>query len=1603
MRKRILTAIALLLIVCFSFTLFACKSNDTQNITSIKLNKASVELLVGESVDLTATTSPDKVSNGDLTWNTNDESVATVSSGKVTAKALGTTTVTVTAKGGVSATCEVKVVAQKIPVTMILFNTTEINMLVGKTYSLAVTVLPENATNKTLTWVSDDENIATVENGVVTSKNIGTTTVTAYASSGKLCACKVNVKRQEFAVAEIVLSDTSVELWENETHALTAEVFPEIATNKTLTWTSSDNAIATVEDGKITAVKEGKVTITATSHNKKTATCEVTVKKFVIPVTSVTLDETQIEMTEGEFYGIMATVLPDDATYTDLTWTSSDESKATVFDGFINALSPGTVTITATSHNGVSATCEVTINKRIYEVTSVTLNEEVVYLLEGDVFTLEATVLPENATYKQLSWVSSANDIVSVENGVVTAKAIGTVTITAVSNNGKVAVCTVNVEEKIVDVESVTFDVTSVELWEGESYSLTATILPADSTDASLVWESSDDTSVTVANGEIYAYSGGVAEITATAHNGMVAKCTVTVKADIEPYTFSRMDIKTQNSASITSKEEYVICGVTVSNAIRKFCFESAPARIKGRGNSTWGMPKKPYKLKFDKKTDLFGNGKAKEWTLIANYCDPSLVRNHLAYSLANQFDTLESTTKIHTVDLYLNGTYQGVYLVCEQNEAGETRVNIDEDVYKIDTGYLIELDSRAPSEGKEGVDYFVSKGNYAIKSPDVEDPAFSSEHVNFIKKYVDDAYAATKKDWATTCEYLDVQTFADAYIIHEMFSMVDVGFASFYMHKDAGGKLKAGPLWDLDVSSGNCDYHENAVRTDYMWAANNAWYGKLIAHKEFKELISQRLQTFDYQKFIDDAIAEILKYEKAYERNFEVWKTLGVYVWPNTPEMVNITTWRGHVEYLHNWLTEKLTYMISQYMEINGTELSTVTEVQVTDGVFTIDFSEVENPGEILSVRVGSAEFARKDINGKTITLDTISLGGKFGEQTVVIKTDTMYIMAPILVVTKVFNTADELADWWNIVGFKENDRTTYGAGYYVLGDDIVFNSVWSAKWHWINGATWNENGGFMGTLDGRGHYISGLTVSGPAGMFGCLNKSAVIKDIAFLHAKTSAKSGFFAQVGSGLFENVYLQLDEVHGGDSINGRGIFWADGGVNGTIRNCFVDASQVDDDIKTNGDGYRLLGRFGEGVKLDGVIVITQGGTSIPTGYTGSTEKVYEYDTRVDMISATDWWTEFNTWDVDFWTTDNDNLPIANCAYDKTVDSSEITTEKYFDVKSTANTQTLQLNKEIEGTVQSVNLMSRDVSSGVTIQGKSVTITKDIINEFGNGIYTVSVLTDEKKYTNVQLKFAIVITTAEELINHRNYASVETNSWDIWGTTTTAPTYGGLYVLGNNIDLGDSSIVSGCTSSGGKNGEYRAWDTSTSNYGFIGTFDGQGHVIYGGVYGQGGLFGHLGLDGVVKNVAFVGASVTGESQRSVIIGHTIWGTLENCLFDIADFTRYGSEMSPVAMAIGNKAKLSSVITYNNADITKDNCGSMAAFIDHAIGGSAIAVLENVFVFSNYNATKNGTRIPQIEAGSYALATKISETVMDATSFDSSIWDLSGDKAKFVKDTK
>lgn len=231
----------------------------------------------------------------------------------------------------------------------------------GETSQLSATVIPENATDKTVVWASSAPGVATVTaEGLVKAIADGEASITA-SCGGKQSACAVKVVKPVVAASSVILDKTGMDLVEGETATLHPTVLPEDTTDKTVTWTSSDTAVASVEDGTVTAVSEGTATITATC-GAAFATCQVNVRRPEFPVTSVTLDYSSLTLLKGEVKLLTATVLPENATNPSVTWTSSDPAVVKVSEGKLEAISAGKATISAKAGN-ITASCEVTVTQ----------------------------------------------------------------------------------------------------------------------------------------------------------------------------------------------------------------------------------------------------------------------------------------------------------------------------------------------------------------------------------------------------------------------------------------------------------------------------------------------------------------------------------------------------------------------------------------------------------------------------------------------------------------------------------------------------------------------------------------------------------------------------------------------------------------------------------------------------------------------------------------------------------------------------------------------------------------------------------------------------------------------------------------------------------------------------------------------------------------------------------------------------------------------------------------------------------------------------------------------------------------------------------------
>ncbi|MGN1216458.1 MAG: Ig domain-containing protein, partial [Phocaeicola sp.] len=257
------------------------------SVTSVTLSQSSISLKEGNTYQLSASVYPTNATNKNVNWSSSNTSVATVNNGLVSAKSAGTATITCRAADGSGkyATCNVSVDAATIYVTSITLNKASASLYVGETTQLNATVSPSSATNKSVSWTSDDTSVATVSStGLVTAKSAGTATITCKAKdgSGKQATCNISVK-EDVKPTSITLSASKVSLSEGETLQLTATVSPSDAVDKSVTWMSDNTTVAIVDNnGLVTAKSAGTANIIVTTSNNLAAVCAVTVNEAIV-------------------------------------------------------------------------------------------------------------------------------------------------------------------------------------------------------------------------------------------------------------------------------------------------------------------------------------------------------------------------------------------------------------------------------------------------------------------------------------------------------------------------------------------------------------------------------------------------------------------------------------------------------------------------------------------------------------------------------------------------------------------------------------------------------------------------------------------------------------------------------------------------------------------------------------------------------------------------------------------------------------------------------------------------------------------------------------------------------------------------------------------------------------------------------------------------------------------------------------------------------------------------------------------------------------------------------------------------------------------------
>ena len=357
-------------------------------------------------------------------------------------------------------------------------------------------------------------------------------------------------------------------------------------------------------------------------------------------------------------------------------------------------------------------------------------------------------------------------------------------------------------------------------------------------------------------------YVNGVKQVSGVTKNDFSQPVTYTMELD-RTYSFTVsvlhsglpiVFIETPNGKIIPNKHSDWLAGskLTIYNSDWTVAFDGSMG-IRGRGNSTWGYPKKPYAIKLDEKNEILGMPKHKRWVLLANWLDRTLLRNAASFDLASR-SGLAYTPRGQFVEVFINGEHKGNYFLCEQIKVDKNRVNVDKfDEAVVDGGYIFELDEYYDEEFK----FRSEKRNlpYMFKDPDED---ISDEHFKFVQDYVNNLEASLYDEERFAAveysDYIDVDSFVDWWLVMELTGIWEPNHPkSSYMHKNSGGKLVMGPVWDFDwetympANSGKyriatAIYYEQLLKSPYFISrVKERWEAQKEAFRTLPDFIYEQ------------------------------------------------------------------------------------------------------------------------------------------------------------------------------------------------------------------------------------------------------------------------------------------------------------------------------------------------------------------------------------------------------------------------------------------------------------------------------------------------------------------------------------------------------------------------------------------------------------------------------------------------------------------------------------------------------------------------------------------------------------------------------------------
>ena len=445
-----------------------CEVTVHQPLQSITLSPKDISVKVGETFkDFTVSYYPETSDNKMINWSSSNGDIAKVdANGFITAINPGKAKISIISEENpeIKDFCEVTVVQ---PVMGIQLANNELELEEDESIKIQASVLPANATNKDVNWTSSDVSVVMVSpDGTVYAIKPGQATIMATTVDGGFVAlCKIKVKAKEIIATSIQITPTSRTIAIGETIQLDALLEPENVTNANLRWTSSNPNIATVDsNGLVKAISEGSTQIIATTidGSNLSAICEISVEKQFIEITQIQISPSSERIPVGKSVKLNAIITPNDATFPNVLWSSTNTSVASVSqDGYVEAVAEGEAIIIASTQDGsnLSATCNISVYNDIIFISEIILNPVNIEGDENESATINAVIIPENATNKQLRWYSSNEDVAVVNDGVVKLLKKGTAIISAEALDGSnvKSECTVVVSES-AGIESIIED-----------------------------------------------------------------------------------------------------------------------------------------------------------------------------------------------------------------------------------------------------------------------------------------------------------------------------------------------------------------------------------------------------------------------------------------------------------------------------------------------------------------------------------------------------------------------------------------------------------------------------------------------------------------------------------------------------------------------------------------------------------------------------------------------------------------------------------------------------------------------------------------------------------------------------------------------------------------------------------------------------------------------------------------------------------------------------------------------------------------------------------------------------------------------------------------